>query len=273
MRRAVRNTALWVLSALAFCAGVWFFCGTAKAAAFLTAYIIEYSLSIDNLFVFTVIFAYFRTSPQGQKRALTWGIASAVVMRFAMIAAGVKLLNSFEWMIYVFGALLLYLAVKMMRGECGEGAPEHNPALVFLKKFLPFTGGDGEAFFVREGGVWKATTLFAALVVIEASDLMFAVDSIPAALAVSRDTFIVYSSNIFAVMGLRSLYFLLAGMIGMFCFLKYGIAAVLLFVGVKMLASGFFEIPVAASLLVVASLLAVSVAASVLSNRNAIRKQ
>jgi len=267
IRRAAVTTALWVCAALIFCAGVWFFGGAAKAAAFLTTYIVEYSLSIDNLFVFTLIFSYFRIAPEGQKRALTWGIISAVIMRLAMIAAGVRLLNSFEWMIYVFGALLLYLAVKMLRGDCGEGDPSHNPALIFLKKFLPFTDKESGAFFTRENGIWKATPLFAALAVIEASDLMFAVDSIPAALAVSRDTFIVYSSNIFAVMGLRSLYFLLAGMLGIFCCLKYGIAAVLIFISIKMLISGFYEIPVPLSLAMVAAILAASVAASLWLNK------
>ncbi|MDD2773665.1 MAG: TerC family protein [Elusimicrobiales bacterium] len=265
MRRAGAWVAVWVALALLFCAGIWWKLGETKALEFLTAYIIEYSLSVDNLFVFALIFVWFRTAPQHQPRILNWGILGAVVMRLLMILAGVALISRFRWMIYVFGAALLYTAWKMLVKSGEETAPGDNPALRLLKKYLPFTDTlSADRFFVYEAGVWFATPLFATLVVVEASDVVFAIDSIPAVLAISRDPFIVYTSNVFAILGLRSLYFLLAGMLGMFAYLKYGISVILFFVGVKMLVSGFYHIPTVVSLAVVACGLAVSVLASVL---------
>ncbi|HAZ08298.1 MAG TPA: tellurium resistance protein TerC [Elusimicrobia bacterium] len=269
LREAGIMTSLWALLALSFCGVIAWAYGKDKAMQFLAGYILEQSLSVDNLFVFILIFHYFRVPPQDQPRILHWGILGAIVMRFVFLFAGVSLLQTFAFMFYVFGGVLVWTGGKMLFSS-GEGAPQpgKNPALRLLHRFLPVTEGlHGQSFFTRAAGRLCATPLFAALVVIEASDLVFAIDSIPAALGVTNDLFVVYTSNIFAVMGLRSMYFLLAGSMMKFRHLKTGVSMVLCFVGLKMLAKDFLHISTELSLAVIAGLLALSVAASLVSDR------
>lgn len=262
----------WVTLALCFGGVIWLASGTQSALEFFTGYVIEYSLSIDNMFVFIMIFSYFAICKDHQPKALLWGILGAVVMRFIFIFIGVQLITRFTFMIYIFGAILIYTAVKMLLGKDEKIDPSKNPVLKLFKKILPIneTIHNGN-FFVRENGKLFATTLLATVVVIEASDLVFAVDSIPAVLAVTQDTFIVYTSNIFAIIGLRSLYFLLSGMAGKFEYLKYGIAAVLVFVGIKMLISHYYKMPTVISLLAIVLILSIAVVASVVKNKKALK--
>ena len=256
---------VWVSLAAAFGATVFFLEGSAKGLEFVTGYIIEWSLSVDNLFVFIVIFRYFAVPPAFQHRVLFWGIMGAIVMRGIFIAAGVGLLTYFHWTIYVFGAFLVYTGVKLLRAGEVEVQPQKNPVLRFFTRLMPIeTGYDKQNFFVRRKGQLVATALVPVLIVIETTDVMFAVDSVPAILAITRDPFIVYTSNIFAILGLRALYFLLAGVMGMFRYLKVGLCFVLTFVGVKMLISDFYKIPITVSLGIVAGILASSILASVL---------
>ncbi|MFA6318075.1 MAG: TerC family protein [Elusimicrobiota bacterium] len=257
--------AAWAALALLFCGWIWHRMGSTKALEFLTAYVIEYSLSVDNMFVFIIIFEYFSVPRHLQPRVLHWGILGAVFMRLILIFAGVKLLHAFHWIIYVFGGILIVTGVKMLLQKDEKIEPDKNPVLKLFKRLVPFTSkGEGESFFVKEDARWTATPLFATLLVVEASDLVFAVDSIPAVLAISSDPLIVYTSNVFAILGLRSLFFLLSGVMGLFRFLKVGISIVLCYVGVKMLLVDLYKIPIAASLGVVIGILALSVAASVL---------
>lgn len=257
----------WVCIALLFNALIWWRMGAEPALMFLTGYIIEYSLSMDNMFVFVMIFSYFSVPAKYQPRVLHWGILGAVIMRLILIMAGVKLVLAFSWIIYLFGVILIYTAIKMMTHDGENVDPGHNPVLKLFKKFIPFTTESHEdKFFIRKGGLF-ATPLFATLIVVEASDLIFAVDSIPAILGITQNAFIVYSSNVFAIMGLRALYFMLAGMMDMFCYLKYGIGIILLFVGFKMLLSFKFHISTGASLAVVVLVLAGSVLASLVHSK------
>ena len=262
----------WVTLALCFGGIIWFASGLQSALEFFTGYIIEYSLSIDNMFVFIMIFTYFAVPKDHQPKVLLWGILGAVVMRFIFIFIGVQLITRFTFMIYIFGAILIYTAIKMLAGKEEQIDPSQNPVLKLFKKIIPVNDKvhDGN-FFCRENGKLFATTLLATVVVIEASDLVFAVDSIPAVLAVTQDTFIVYTSNIFAIIGLRSLYFLLAGMAGKFEYLKYGIAAVLAFVGGKMLISHYYKMPTLISLLTIIIILGIAIAASVIKNRKTVK--
>ncbi len=270
LRKAAIWTAFWVSFALVFNGLVWAMLGREKALEFLTAYLIEESLSLDNMFVFILIFSYFSVPAEDQPRILHWGILGAIVMRLFFIFAGVALLNKFHWMIYVFGAVLVVTGMRMAVEREQKIDPEQNFVLRIFRRFMPILPSHrGHEFFVRRDGRLWATPLFAALLVVEASDLIFAVDSIPAVLAISSDGFIVYTSNIFAILGLRALYFLLAGILGMFRFLKVGIALILCFVGVKMLIAGFFHIPIGASLGVVAGILTLSILASVLLKKEA----
>lgn len=262
-REAVLTVGAWVALALAFCGCIWSQLGDRKALEFLTGYILEQSLSVDNMFVFLLIFKYFGIPDERQGRVLHWGILGAVVMRLIFIAAGVGLIRAFHWMIYLFGALLIYTGVKMWRESGAEHDPRQNVALKVLKRLVPLSDTPSEKFFTRLSGVLHATPLFAALVVVEFSDVVFALDSIPAILAVTPDPFIVYTSNVFAVMGLRSLYFLLAWMSGAFRYLSVGISAVLVFVGAKMLVSGWWHVPIGVSLAVIGALLGGSMLASV----------
>lgn len=264
MKEAALMVCAWVTLAALFGGAIWLMEGPRHALEFYTGYVLEYSLSVDNMFVFIMIFGYFAIPPALQPKALLWGILGAVVLRFAFIFLGVKLISMFSWTMYVFGALLVFTAAKMLFQKEDESFdPGNSFVLKMLKKIMPLkTDYHGENFFVIENAKRFATPLFAAVVVIEMSDLIFAVDSIPAVLSITQDTFLVYSSNIFAIIGLRSLYFLLSGMAGKFPYLKYGISVILFFVGVKMLLSHYAKIPVAASLGVIVGVLAASVLAS-----------
>ncbi len=254
----------WVSLAALFGGAIWLVEGPRHALEFYTGYVLEYSLSVDNMFVFIMIFSYFAIPHNLQPKALLWGILGAVVLRFIFIFLGVKLISMFSWTIYVFGALLIFTASKMLlQKEDDNFDPSQSFVLKVLQKFMPLKADyHGENFFIVENAKRYATPLFAAVLVIEMSDLIFAVDSIPAVLSITQDTFLVYSSNIFAIIGLRSLYFLLSGMAGKFPYLKYGISVILFFVGVKMLISHYFKIPVAASLGVIVGILALSILAS-----------
>lgn len=270
-REALFWSIVWISLALTFNVLVYIWNGSKSALEYTTGYIIEKSLSVDNLFVFIVIFSYFGVKGEYQHRVLFWGILGAFIMRGIMIIAGVSLIHQFEWIVYVFGIFLIYTGIKIGFENQVEVHPEHNALVKYFKKVFPTINEfQGSKFFVRKGGKLFATPLFVALIVIESSDLLFAVDSIPAILAISTDPFIVYSSNVFAILGLRSLYFLLAGMMETFKYLKLGISAVLVFVGVKMLLPSIselafhqeYKIPTEISLLVVAGVLGLSVIAS-----------
>lgn len=255
MREAAIWSAVWIGLALIFNAGIWIWFGQQPALEFLTGYVVEKSLSIDNLFVFLLIFGYFAVPAAYQHRVLFWGIIGALVMRAIFIAAGAVLLERFHWMIYFFGGLLVVTGIRMLWSG-REMDPESNPAVKLFRRFVPITPGySGKNFFVRQNGKWLATPLLVVLVSVEASDLLFAVDSIPAIFAITRDPFLVFTSNIFALLGLRSLYFLLAGVMARFAYLKYGLAILLVFVGAKMLLADIYKVPIMVSLSVIAALL------------------
>lgn len=264
MKEAALMVCAWVSLALLFGGAIWLVEGPRHALEFYTGYVLEYSLSVDNMFVFIMIFGYFAIPHNLQPKALLWGIVGAVILRFLFIFLGVQLISLFSWTIYVFGTLLIFTAAKMLlQKEDDNFDPSQSFILKLLRKVMPIkTDYHGENFFVLEAGKRMATPLLAAVMVIEMSDLIFAVDSIPAVLSITQDTFLVYSSNIFAIIGLRSLYFLLSGMAGKFPYLKYGISVILFFVGVKMLLSHFFPIPIVASLGVIVGILTLSVLAS-----------
>ena len=262
-REALIWTLVWVSLAVSF--NVWIFLrfGSQLGLEFLTGYLIEYSLSIDNIFVFIIIFRYFSVPAASQHRALFWGILGALIMRAVFILLGAALIENFHWIIYLFGAFLVYTGYKMVNGHDMEVHPERNPIVRLFQRAVPMTSQyEGSHMLVRQRGRWMATPLLLVLAVIEGTDLVFAVDSIPAIFAVTRDTFIVYTSNIFAILGLRSLYFLLAGAMTKIQYLKIGLGAVLTFVGVKMLISEMYKIPILFSLGVIAGLLGAAVLAS-----------
>jgi tellurite resistance protein TerC len=264
-KEALFWTAAWSLLAFGFAGVIAMASGRERALQFIAGFLLEKSLSADNMFVFILIFSYFGIPPLYQSRVLHWGILGAIVMRFILIFAGVALINRFHWMVYVFGAVLVYTGAKMAFRKEEAMDPSRNPALRLLKRFMPLAlEHHGENFFVRLQGVRHATPLFATLLVVEFSDLIFALDSIPAVIAISRDPLVVYTSNVFAIMGLRALFFLLASMLGMFRYLKFGISIILVFVGFKMMASPFYHVPTSASLCVIAGILAASIAASLL---------
>lgn len=255
MREAAIWSSVWVLLALAFNAGIWIWFGQQPALEFFTGYVVEKSLSIDNLFVFLLIFGYFAVPAAYQHRVLFWGIIGALAMRAVFIAAGTVLLERFHWMIYLFGGLLVVTGVRMLWSG-REMDPESNPAVRLFRRLVPVTPGyRGKSFFVRENGKWLATPLLVVLVSVEASDLLFAVDSIPAIFAITRDPFLVFTSNIFALLGLRSLYFLLAGIMARFAYLKYGLGILLVFVGAKMLLADTYKVPITVSISAIAVLL------------------
>ncbi len=259
---------IWVTLGLIFNAGVYVFLGAEKGLEFFAGYLIEYSLSVDNIFVFIIILSYFSVAPVYQHRVLFWGILGALLMRGVFIATGAALLELFHWIFYIFGAFLIFTGIKMLAKEECSVQPEDNPVIRILRRLMPIAADyQGPWFFVRQGGKWAATPLFVVLLVIETTDLIFAVDSVPAIFAVSRDPFIVYTSNVFAILGLRSLYFLLAGVVDLFIYLRYGLGVVLAFVGVKMMLSDVYKIPIGLSLAVVIGILALSVAASLLASR------
>jgi tellurite resistance protein TerC len=262
-RQALVWSLVWIAISLAFNGAIYASFGPARALEFLTGYLIEKALSIDNLFVFVVIFSYFGVAPALQHRVLFWGVLGALVMRAVFIVVGGALLQAFHWTIYLFGGLLLVTGVRLLRQQEGDIHPERNPVVRLLARALPVsTNAGAERFVVRDGGRWAITPLFLALVTVEVSDIVFAVDSIPAIFAVTTDPFIVFTSNIFAILGLRSLYFLLAGVIDRFRYLNVGLAAVLIFVGAKMVVVEWIRVPIALSLGIVAGLLVISVVAS-----------
>jgi tellurite resistance protein TerC len=265
-KESITWTVVWVVLALLFNGGVWHFYGSQKALEFFTGYLIEKSLSVDNVFVFALLFSYFAVPPKYQHKVLFWGILGALIMRAIMIAAGAVLIAKFTWIIYVFGAFLILTGIKMVVKREEEIHPESNPVVRWFKKLMPVTADYREdRFFVKEGGRRRATPLFVVLLLVEFSDLIFAVDSIPAIFAVTTDPFIVYTSNVFAILGLRSLYFALAGVMDKFHYLKIGLGVVLAFVGVKMLlAHTAWKIPTLLSLGVVVLILAVSIVWSLL---------
>lgn len=263
MREALGWSVFWVCLALLFNAGVYRFFGSEPAFEFLTGYIIELALSVDNLFVFLLIFTTFGVRREYQHRILFWGILGAQVMRAVFILLGAALLQAFHWLFYIFGVFLIYTGGKILLGRGTEVHPEKNPALNLFRKIFPMSRGDhGGKFLVRVDGRWMATTLLPVLVVVEATDVVFATDSIPAIFAVTRDPFIVYTSNIFAILGLRALYFLLAKAMDRFHYLKVGLGFVLSFVGLKMVIADWYSIPIRVSLAVVVALLGASVLAS-----------
>jgi tellurite resistance protein TerC len=265
LKQALGRTALWVVVALLFNGAVWIWRGGQPALEFLTGYILEYSLSVDNLFVFLLVFSYFRVPAKLQHKALLWGIVGALGFRAVMIVSGVALVNRFHWVLFLFGAFLVFTGIRMAFRSDEEIHPEHNPLLKLFRKFVPVTKDyEGSRFFVRREGRSMATPLFVVLLFVETTDLMFAVDSIPAVIAVTTDPFIIYTSNIFAILGLRSLYFALAGIMPLFHYLQYGLSFILVFVGAKMLLADWYKIPVWAALVVIAGTLALSVLASLL---------
>jgi tellurite resistance protein TerC len=262
-REALAWSAMWIGLAVVFAVIVYFWHGRTPTLEFITGYVIELSLSVDNLFVFLLIFRYFRVPSIHQHKVLFWGILGALIMRAIFILAGVGLIRRFHWIIYLFGALLVYSGIKLFRQQEAEIHPEKNPVLVLFRRWMPVTTDyEGGKFFVRRPGLY-ATPLFIVLLVVETTDVLFAVDSIPAILAITLDVFIVYTSNVFAIMGLRSMYFALAGMMEIFHHLHYGLSLVLIFVGVKMLLSAYYKVPTEVALGVVAGILLISVLASV----------
>ena len=265
LKESMLWTSFWVTLALLFCAGIYFFYGHNKAMEFLAGYLIEYSLSIDNLFVFLLLFRYFCVPPEYEHKTLFWGILLALVTRGVFIFAGVALINKFHWVMYVFGLFLVFTGVKMAMGRESEVHPDKNIAIRALRIFIPVTHVfSGAKFFVIENGRRFATPMLAVLLALETTDIIFAIDSIPAVLAITTDPFIVYTSNVFAILGLRSLFFAISGLMKLFHHLHYGLAVILSFVGVKMLIADFFKIPVGASLAVIVGVLAISVISSLI---------
>ncbi len=263
-REAFAWSAVWMALAACFAVLVYFWHGRTSSLEFITGYIIEQSLSVDNLFIFLLIFRYFHVPGPQQHRVLFWGIIGALIMRAVFILVGVSLIQRFQWIIYVFGAFLVFTGIRLFRQKEMEIHPEGNPVVRAVRRWLPVTKESPEGrFFVRRHGLY-VTPLFLVLVVVETTDLIFAVDSIPAVLAVTRDPFIVYTSNAFAILGLRSLYFALAGMMEAFHYLHYGLAVILVFIGGKMLVSHHYPLSTELALGVVAGVLALSIAASLL---------
>ncbi len=273
-REAMGWTVAWVTLAAIFNLGIWHFAGAEKALEFTTGYVIEYSLSVDNIFVFALLFSYFAVPAAYQHRVLFWGILGALVLRALMIVAGTVLITKFAWIIYVFGAFLILTGIKMIVKKEEEIHPERNPVVKWFKRLMPVTADyRGDKFFVRENGVRMATPLFVVLLLVEISDVIFAVDSIPAIFAVTKDPFIVYTSNVFAILGLRSLYFALAGVLDKFHYLKIGLGVVLTFVGVKMLLGHTpWKIDTLVSLGVIIAVLATSIVMSLVRPKKVIIK-
>ena len=265
LREAFTWSVVWISLALIFNLGIYYMWGSEKAMEFLAGYLIEKSLSVDNIFVFIMIFSYFAVPAIYQHRILFWGILGALIMRAIFIALGAALLTAFHWMIYVFGGFLVITGVKLLLTGDHQVEPEKNPAVRLLRRVMHVTKKyDGQRFFVRVDGRLWATPLLLVLVVVETTDVIFAVDSIPAIFAITSDPFIVYTSNIFAILGLRALYFLLAGIMDMFRYLKVGLSFVLCFVGIKMTIVDLYKIPIEISLGVIAGILTVAMAASLL---------
>ncbi len=259
--------AVWLLLALAFNAGLWWWRGAETGQEFLAAYLVELCLSVDNVFVFILVFAYFKVAARYQHRVLFWGIIGAVLMRGTFILVGVSVIARFHWVLYLFGAFIVYTGVKMVlpHQRDNEVDPDQNFAVRLFRKYFPVGPGfDGGKFFTREGGRRVATTLFVVLIIVETTDLVFALDSIPAVLAITASSFVALTSNIFAILGLRALYFALSGVMQLFRFLKFGLAVVLVFIGAKMLVEPWLTISITASLVVIGSVLTMAVLVSAL---------
>jgi tellurite resistance protein TerC len=265
LRRSLQTTAGWVALALSFGGLVAYTLGVTPAMEFFTGYLIELSLSVDNVFVFAVLLRYFAVPEKSQFPALFWGIIGALFLRALFIFTGITLINRFHWLIYIFGALLVYTGIKLLKGGEAKVEPDHNPLVRIARKLIPITPDfHGDRFFFREKGRWIGTPLLLVLIALGTTDLVFAIDSIPAILAITRDPFIVLTSNAFAVLGLRALYFAIAGLIKLFAYLNIGLAVILSFIGLKMLLSGYIHLPIPWTLGFVLSVLAVSIIASIL---------
>jgi tellurite resistance protein TerC len=270
MKEALTWSAIWIALAMIFNVVIYYWKGQEVALEFLAGYVIEKSLSVDNIFVFVLIFTYFNVPAKYQHRVLFWGILGALIMRAIFIAAGITLIEKFHWIIYVFGIFLVITGIKMAVNKGTKIDPEKNVAVKFFKKFFPVSNEyHGSKFWIKQTGKWVATPLFIVLLLVEFTDLIFAVDSIPAILAVTNDPFIVYTSNVFAILGLRSLYFALAGLMHWFTYLHYGLAAILIFVGIKMLLVDVYKIPIAISLLTILSILTISIVLSLIKSKKA----
>ncbi len=273
VKEALIWSGVWISIALLFNLGIFFYKGPDLALQFLTGYLLEESLSIDNLFIFIQIFSYFRVEPKYQHTVLFWGIVGVVVMRAIFIFGGVALIHYFEWIIYVFGTILILTGIKMARGGDKEIQPERNPIIRLFRKFIPVVSQYEDAkFIVKRDAKVYATPLLVVLLVIEMTDLVFAIDSIPAVLAISKNSFIVYSSNLFAVLGLRSLYFALAGIMPMFYYLRYGLSVILVFIGIKMLSEHFIHVPIGLALGFIVVILFFSILASAVRSQVLIKK-
>jgi len=268
LKEALLWSAFWIILALIFNIAVYFLKGQESALQFFTAYLVEKSLSMDNLFVFLMIFTFFQVPHKYQHKVLFWGILGALVLRLVFILAGIALITKFHWTMYVFGGILIYSGFKMIKEKDIEIHPEKNPVIKLFRKIMPVTKTYFEGnFFIKQGAHWHATPLFVVLLMIETSDVVFAVDSIPAVLAISHDSFIVFTSNIMAILGLRALYFALAGVMKIFKYLHYGLAIILIFVGLKMTLAEFYKISISVSLLVIFLVLSISILTSVLSSQ------
>lgn len=265
LKEALTWCAVWFSLAMTFNIILWWWLGAESAKLWLAGYLVEIALSVDNVFVFIVIFSFFRVPKVHQHRVLVWGIIGAAIMRFVFILAGISLLDRFHWLIYVFGVFLVFTGIKLALPHQEEVNPEKNWAVRLFRRFYPVTPEyHGRRFFVVIDGVKKATPLFVVLLVVETTDVAFALDSIPAVLAITNDPFIVFTSNIFAILGLRALYFALNGVMDLFRYLNLGLAFILVFIGVKMLASSYIHVPIEISLGIIAGVLVISVAASLL---------
>lgn len=263
IKEALIWSAVWISMAMVFNYGIYVYMGEIKAMEFLTGYVIEKSLSIDNLFVFIMIFSYFNVDKKYQHKVLFWGILGALIMRSIFIFAGVALISKFHWIIYIFGAFLIFTGAKMLFQKDEKMDPNKNPLVRLFKRFYPVTDTmNGDRFFVKINAKTFATPLFVVLLLVEFTDLIFAVDSIPAIMAITSDPFIIFTSNVFAILGLRALYFALAGITQYFHYIKYGLSTILVFVGLKMLMVDFFKIPVMISLFTILGILVISVVAS-----------
>ncbi len=268
LREALTWSGVWVGLALLFNVGVWTWRGPEAGIQFLTGYVVEKSLSVDNLFVFLIVFSYFAVPKELEHKVLFWGILGALLLRALMIAAGAALLANFHWVIYVFGGFLILTALKLALQKEESARPDRNPVVRIFRRLMPVTDTyDGDRFFTRRAGKLAATPLFLVLLTVEFTDVVFAVDSIPAIFAITPDPFIVYTSNIFAILGLRSLYFALSGVLGLFTYLKPALALVLGFVGVKMVSSDFVKISPLVSLGVIVGILGAAIALSLLRPR------
>ncbi|MBL7959598.1 TerC family protein [bacterium] len=269
MKEALTWSAVWICLALVFNVLIYFWMGEKKALEFLTGYVIEKSLSVDNIFIFIMVFTYFHVPALYQHKILFWGILGALIMRAIFIFAGVALIAKFHWTVYVFGLFLIITGIKMALQKDKKIEPDKNPAIRLFRRYFPVTDSyDGSKFLTRVNGKLLATPMMIVLIVIETTDLIFAVDSIPAILAITTDPFIVYTSNVFAILGLRALYFALAGVMQLFHYLAYGLSAVLVFVGAKMMLVDVYKIPIQISLLVIVVILTVSIVASVMRSRS-----